>query len=300
MKIFTAREIREKNENKTLKIFLFSILSCVSREKINNMAFTENNGTKIFWTEQGAGEPLLLIAGLGAPHRAWRRIAPLLAKKYRVITFDNRGTGATEFPASELFTIPLMATDAKAVLDSAGIKSAHILGMSMGGMIAQEFALQFPEMTRSLILTVTNCGGRNSIPAAPEVYFALQGGGSTTPEEAFWAMAKFIYDANTPREMLEEDIDSRNGEFTKPENFMRQMHAIISWQGSFDRLEQINAPTLVLHGKTDQLIPSENSKIIADQIQNAKLVELENSSHIFTTDQTEKSAEAILDFLEEN
>ncbi len=261
------------------------------------MAFAENNGTKIFWTEQGAGEPLLLIAGLGAQHRTWRRIAPLLAEKYRVITFDNRGTGETEFPADELFTIPLMASDAKAVLDAANVEAANILGMSMGGMIAQEFALSFPEVTRTLMLTVTACGGRNAIPAKPEVYFALQGGGSTTPEEAFWAMAEFIYDKNTPRQMLEEDLDSRDGQFTKPENFMRQMHAIISWQGSFDRLSKINAPTLVLHGKTDQLIPCENSKILADEIPNSKLVELENSSHIFTTDQTEKSAETILDFL---
>ncbi len=261
------------------------------------MYFAENNGTKIFWTEQGAGEPLLLIAGLGAPHRAWWRIAPKLAEKYRVITFDNRGAGETEFPADELFTLPLMASDAKAVLNAAKTKSAHILGMSMGGMIAQEFALNYPELTRSLMLAVTACGGKHSIPAKPEVYFTLQGGGSSTPEEAFWAMAPFIYDKHTPREMLEEDINSREGEFTKPENFMRQMHAIISWQGSFERLNQINAPTLVLHGKNDQLIPCANSKILADAIPNAKLIELENSSHIFTTDQTEKSAEAILNFI---
>lgn len=263
------------------------------------MSFTENNGTKIFWTEQGAGEPFLLIAGLGAPNRAWRRITPLLAEKYRVITFDNRGTGETEFPAAEPFTIPQMASDAKAVLDAANVESAHILGMSMGGMIAQEFALEFPEMTRSLTLTVTACGGKHSVPAESEVYFTLQGGGLSTPEEAFWAMSKFIYDKNTPREMLEEDIDSRHGQFTKPENFMRQMHAIISWQGSFDRLKQITAPTLVLHGKNDQLIPCANAKILANEIPNAELVELENSSHIFTTDQTEKSIEVIFQFLSE-
>ena len=135
------------------------------------MPFAENNKTKIFWTEQGAGEPLLLIAGLGAPHRAWRRIEPLLAEKYRVITFDNRGTGETEFPTNEPFTILLMASDAKAVLNAAGVESAHILGMSMGGMIAQEFALQFPEMTRTLMLTVTTCGGRNSVPAESRSLF---------------------------------------------------------------------------------------------------------------------------------
>ena len=261
------------------------------------MPFAQNDETKIYYQTQGAGEPLLLIAGLGAPHRAWRRIAPLLAEKFRVITFDNRGTGATEFPADELFTIPLMVRDAKAVLDAENIASAHILGMSMGGMIAQEFALTFPEKTRSLILTVTACGGANSVPAKPEVYFTLQGGNSNTPEEAFWAMSPFIYDKSTPREKLEEDINSREGQFTPPANFMRQMQAIFIWQGSFDRLSKIKVPTLILHGENDQLIPCANAKILADAIPDSKLVELENSSHIFTTDQTEKSAEAILDFL---
>ena len=261
------------------------------------MAFTENNGTKIFWTEQGAGEPLLLISGLGAPHRAWRRVAPLLAERCRVITFDNRGTGDT-VATDEPFSIPTMAADAKAVLDAANVESAHVLGMSMGGMIAQEFALNYPEMTRSLILTVTNCGGSETVHAKPEVYFALQGRGIATPEDAFWAMAEFIYDKTTPREKLAEDLAAREGVFTKPENFMRQLQAIMTWQGTHSRLPKITAPTLVIGGENDQLIPCANSKIIADQIPKAKLIELENSSHIYTTDQPENSVEVILEFLE--
>ncbi len=261
------------------------------------MAFTENNKTKTFWTEQGAGEPLLLIMGLGGSHKEWRRIAPKLAEKYRVILLDNRGVGETVF-TDEPFSIPLMAADAKAVLEAANVESAHILGMSMGGMIAQEFALNYPEMTRSLTLAVTNCGGRESFPPAPEVLFTLSGRGIKTPEEAFWAMAPYIYDETTPRETVAEDLAAREGNFTKPENFMRQLQAIMSWQGTFSRLPNITAPTLVIGGENDQLIPCANSKIIADQIPNAKFVELENSSHIFMTDQTEKSVEAILGFLE--
>ena len=261
------------------------------------MAFAENNGTKIFWTEQGAGEPLLLIMGLGGSHKEWRRIAPLLAEKYRVIMFDNRGVGETVF-TDEPFTIPLMASDAKAVLDAANVESAHLLGMSMGGMIAQEFALEFPEMTRSLILTVTFCGSLEAVHPKPEVLFALQGRGIATLEDAFWAMAPYIYDAGTPREKLAEDLAAREGKFTAPTNFMRQLQAILTWQGTHPRLLNINAPTLVIGGVNDQLIPCANSKIIADQISNSKLIELENSSHIFMTDQTEKSVAAILDFLE--
>ena len=150
------------------------------------MAFTENNGTKIFWTEQGAGEPLLLIMGLGGSHREWRRIAPKLAEKYRVILFDNRGVGETVF-SDEPFSIPLMASDAKAVLDAADVKSAHILGMSMGGMIAQEFALQFPEMTRSLTLDRNRLRRtRSKLQPNPKFISRFKAAAFDTPEDAFW------------------------------------------------------------------------------------------------------------------
>ena len=261
------------------------------------MPYANNNETKIYWEEHGAGEPLLLIMGLGGSRKEWRRLLPALSAKYRVIVFDNRGVGETVFTA-EPFTIPLLAADAKAVLNQANVESAHVLGMSMGGMIAQEFVLNYPEMTRSLILTVTNCGGREAVPAELEVYFALQGRGVATPEDAFWAMAPYIYDKQTPREKLAEDLAAREGKFTTPENFMRQLQAIMTWQGTYQRLSNIKVPTLVIGGRNDRLIPCANSKIIADAIPNAKLVELEDSSHIFPTDQPEKSIEVILGFLQ--
>jgi 3-oxoadipate enol-lactonase len=261
------------------------------------MPYANNEKTKIYWEEHGAGEPLLLIMGLGGSHREWHRLLPELAAKYRVIVFDNRGVGETS-ASGGAFSILLMASDANAVLEATNVASAHVLGMSMGGMIAQEFALNYPEKTRSLILAVTACGGREAVLAKPEVLLTLQGRGIATPEDAFWAMAPFIYDANTPRERLAEDLAVRAGKFTAPENFLRQLQAIVSWQGTHSRLSNIKVPTLVLHGKNDQLIPCANARIFADAIPNAKLVELDGASHIFMTDQPEKSAAAILEFLE--
>ena len=260
------------------------------------MPYAENGETKIYWEESGAGEPLLLIMGLGGTLSEWHRLLPALSAEYRVIVFDNRGVGET-VASDETFSILLMATDARAVLDAANVESAHVLGMSMGGMIAQEFALNYPEKTRSLTLAVTACGGREAVLAEPEVFFALQGRGAGTPEDAFWAMTPFIYDAGTSRETVAEDLAVRAGNFTKPENFMRQIQAIVSWQGTHARLSNIKVPTLILHGKNDRLIPCANARILADQISNAKLVELDDASHIFMTDQPEKSAEAILNFL---
>lgn len=260
------------------------------------MPYANNDETKIYWEESGAGEPLLLIMGLGGSRKEWRRLLPALSAEYRVIFFDNRGVGDTVF-ADQPFTIELMAADAKAVLDAANVESAHIFGMSMGGMIAQEFALAYPETTRSLVLAVTNCGGAETVPAAPEVYSALQKRAAATPEDAFWIAAPFLYDANTPREIVAEDFAAREGVYTKLENYMRQLQAIMLWQGTYARLSNVAAPTLVIGGVNDRLIPCANSKIIADRIPNAKLVELEDSSHIFMTDQPEKSVAEILNFL---
>src|ERR1700691_2723642 len=111
------------------------------------MAFVDNQGVKIYWDEQGQGEPILLIMGLGWASVMWHRSRPVLAKHYRTIALDNRGVGRSDVPAGP-YSIAVMASDAAAVLDAAGVDSAHVYGVSMGGMIAQEFALQYPSRGR--------------------------------------------------------------------------------------------------------------------------------------------------------
>jgi 3-oxoadipate enol-lactonase len=115
------------------------------------MPFVENKSAKLYWDEQGSGEPLLLIMGLSYPSNMWHRSRPILAERFRTIALDNRGVGQSDAPPG-VYSIRLMASDAAAVLDAAGIESAHVFGVSMGGMIAQEFALQYPRRVRSLIL----------------------------------------------------------------------------------------------------------------------------------------------------
>jgi 3-oxoadipate enol-lactonase len=191
-----------------------------------------------------------------------------------------------------------MAADAKAVLDAAGVESAHVIGTSMGGMIAQEFVLNYPESVRSLTLAVTMCGGKESVPADMNVLLTLQSLGTMSATEAFWAMAPFIYDVSTPRSVLEEDLNERLRHSLKPQNYAAQLQAIITWQGTFARLGRIRVPTLVIHGLNDQLIVPQNGRILASAIPNAKLVELENASHMFMADQPERAAATVLSFLE--
>src|SRR5437762_5246418 len=147
------------------------------------MPFINNQGARIYWDEQGVGEHVLLIMGLGYASAMWYRTRPLLAARYRTIALDNRGVGRSDTPPGP-YPIGLMASDAAAVLDAGGIESAHVYGVSMGGMIAQEFTLQYPERVRSLILGCTASGGPHVVRAEPEVNRLLISRGNLSPEEA--------------------------------------------------------------------------------------------------------------------
>ena len=259
------------------------------------MPFINNQGARIYWDEQGEGEPVLLIMGLGYPSAMWYRTRPRLDARYRTIALDNRGVGRSDMPPGP-YPIALMASDAAAVLDAAGIESAHVYGVSMGGMIAQEFTLQYPERVRSLILGCTAAGGPHAVRAQPEVTEFLMARTNQSQEAAAEASVPFIYDSATSRERIDEDLAIRKKWLPKPEAYMAQLHGIVSWE-AYSRLDQITAPTLVIHGLSDRLIPTANGKLIADRIPGAKLVMLPQASHIFTTDQPEAAHHAILEFL---
>ncbi len=258
------------------------------------MPFVENQGTKIYWDEQGQGEPLLLIMGLSYTSAMWLRTRPAMAQRYRTIAFDNRGVGLSDVPPGP-YSIAAMASDAAAVLDAAGVPSAHILGVSMGGMIAQEFALQYPARTRSLILGCTSPGGRSAVFAEGKVLDVLMARGMT-PEQAQEAILPFIYDAATPQEKIDEDTKVRQRSLPTPEGYMAQLQAILAWE-AYSRIDRIKAPTLVIHGKSDQLVPPGNGELIAGRIPGAKLVLLERASHLFFTDQPQAAHKEMLEFL---
>ncbi len=258
------------------------------------MPFVENQGAKIYWDEKGQGAPILLIMGLGYSSLLWHRIRPELAQHFRTIAFDNRGVGLSDVPPGS-YPIATMASDAAAVLDAAGVERAHIFGVSMGGMIAQEFALRYPARARSLILACTSPGGPSAVKAKREVADVLFARGMTWAE-AREAAIPFIYDPATPREKIDEDVRLRSQCLPTPEGYMAQLQGILAWE-SYSRLDQINAPTLVIHGKSDALIPPGNAQLIAERIRGAKLILLDHAGHLFLTDQTAAAQEEILDFL---
>jgi 3-oxoadipate enol-lactonase len=258
------------------------------------MPFVENQGTKIYWDEQGQGAPVLLIMGLGYASALWYRTRPVLAQRYRTVAFDNRGVGLSDVPPGP-YSIATMASDAVAVLDAAGVSDAHVFGVSMGGMIAQEFALQYPARTRSLILGCTSAGGPSAVRSESKVADVLLARGMTL-EQAREAILPYIYDAATPREKIEEDLSLRRRWLPSIEGYMAQLQGILAWE-SYSRIAQIKAPTLVIHGKSDALVPPGNGQLIAARILGARLVLIEHASHLFLTDQTQAAHKEILEFL---
>ena len=259
------------------------------------MPIVDSSGTRIFWNESGAGDPILLIMGLGYAHQMWFRTRPVLDAKFTTIAFDNRGVGASDVPPGP-YPIAQMAADAAAVMSAAGVDRAHVYGVSMGGMIAQQFALDFPDRVNKLILGCTASGGPNAVRATDEVMKVLMARATMTPDEGAEAMVPYIYDASTPRARIDEDLTIRRSVYPTEQGYTAQLQGILAWT-SFDRLGEIKAPTLVIHGQTDELVPPGNGRLIASRIPGAKLVMIPHASHLYTTDQPEMSDEAILDFL---
>lgn len=259
------------------------------------MPYAEHDGARLFWTSEGSGDPLLLIMGLGYAHDMWHRTRAALSPHFRLIMFDNRGVGQSDVPPGP-YTMAQMAGDAAAVLDAAGVDSADVMGFSMGGMIAQEFVLRYPERVRRLVLGCTACGGPKAVRAEKGVSDLLLNRGSMQMEEAMEAGVPFIYDVSTPRERIEEDFAIRRRTFPTAAGYKAQLGAVLAFE-AYSRLSGISAPALVIHGENDRLVPPGNGRLIADSIPGAQWTPIPNASHIFTTDQPELSHAAIHAFL---
>ena len=262
------------------------------------MAQLEHAGASIHWYSVGSGEPLLMLMGLGCSSAMWFRLAPRLARHHRVILMDNRGVGGTDVKYQVVHRVTTMAADVAAVLDAAGESSAHVLGFSMGGMIAQEFALMYPQRLRSLILASTNCGGSNTVLPPSEVWGLLFDKGRMTPEQSLHAMRPYTYDAGTPESLIVEDHQVRLDSYPETRGYQAQLYGLMCWS-SYSRLAQVQSPTLVIHGNNDKLIPPLNADILVRAIASARLVKLGHASHMIATDQLALTADEIRSFLHE-
>ena len=253
----------------------------------------------LYYELHGEGSTLLMINGLGSSVEMWSPFWKRLAERHRVVLFDNVGVGRSTLPEGPL-TIRAMAQHTAGLLDVLDIHSTYVYGASMGGMIAQQLALDYPQRVRALVLGMTTCGGPHSILPGPDTMARMAKVGSPPPgtsvAEVLWSL---VY---TP-EFLEAhrtELAREAGAIRFPtttQGYRLQAEAAMAFN-VYDRLPEVRAPTLVMAGSRDALMPPGNAEIIASRIPGAHLRVFEGAAHAFTREREEESAEAILGFLD--
>ena len=256
--------------------------------------------TRLYWESVGDGPPVLLIHGLGLSGGAWWRTVDALSPDMRVITFDARGIGRSEslMPA---YTTEAMADDAVAVLDHLGIAETHLYGLSLGGMVAQQLTLRHPRRVRSLVLGATHPGGPRVVRPDSEVLAFFRSRAGMAPKDAAWASVPYNYGPRAQEEMMDcitEDIEIRLSNPFNEHAYRAQLFAA-ALHNCFGRLNRIEAPTFVVHGRHDRIIPVENAHLLAERIPDSRLSILQHAGHLYPTEEPE-SDRAIAGFLAGN
>jgi 3-oxoadipate enol-lactonase len=266
---------------------------------------TSKDGVKLRYEVRGSGAPVALIMGFSGSGRAWsERFLNLLKDRFRLVVIDNRGTGESDKP-DVAWTLRDMADDIAAVLEHAKLRQTHIFGISMGGMIAQEYALVYPDRVQRLVLGCTNCGMSHSIPGKPEDLARLMPQPGMSPADAARAAfsvacGKAFTASEAGQKFIEEQlIEAAKYPITPPHTFTRQFGAISGFD-SYARLAQIKAPTLILQGDDDALVPVQNADVLNQGIAGSRKHVLKGVGHMFFWEAPQEAARVAIDFLAAN
>jgi pimeloyl-ACP methyl ester carboxylesterase len=248
---------------------------------------------KIAWSSTGDGPPLLLVQGLGYGAWGWDPVAPGLAERFRVLTFDNRGIGASDKPAGP-YTAAEMAGDALQVLDEAGVERAHLVGASLGGMIAQELAVAAPERVDRLVLCCTTPGGSDAFPLPEQTVKLFQEAAALEPQVA---LRRFVENALAPGVdgVADEVFARRLANPPDPAGWQGQAAAGTTFAGV--DLALVQAPTLVLHGTADNVVDHRNAALLGERIAGARVELVEGGGHLFFWERPEAFVRILAEFL---
>ncbi len=261
------------------------------------MPFAENDGVRLHWGEEGEGTPILLVMGHRYSSAMWYPILPALAAEHRVVWFDNRGTGQSG--ETRKVTLEALAADALAVMDAAGVPRAHIFGVSMGGVIVTEIALQQPGRVRSLIV---GCSGMLTAdkPRMPSILRVLYYAPpwllrwlrpNRNPDKGYGSAASAEAIARDEA-ILAEDRHSVPG-------LVAQAAAIAGYSTTREAVASLTMPALVLHGDEDSVVPIAWGEELAATLPHARFVKLEGAGHNFLVATQAKATAAVLAFLRE-
>lgn len=275
------------------------------------MSVAKVGSVELYYEEHGSGDPLLLIMGLAADSQAWMFQIPDFAQHYRVIAFDNRGVGRSSKPAGP-YSIHEMADETAGLLGVLGIDRAHVVGVSMGGMIAQELVLRHPERVRALVLACTYPEPDADVERTRQ--FTLQQFGGSI--DASGAMHVDLTTLNPMmflqqllpnvfnQSFIEKELPKLMQIFAGALQYGFSMEAILGQVGAVmshkatERLHQIKSPTLVITGDADRLVPPAGSEILAREIPGAKLVKVPGGSHGFNFETPDVFNREVLAFLQ--
>ena len=258
------------------------------------------NDIEIYYKIHGEGFPLVMIHGFSANLDWWpQSIINELSKTFKVILLDNRGAGRTDKPDME-YSIRLFADDTAGLMDALNIKKAFIIGLSMGGMIAQELTLNYPEKVEKLILCGTSCGGsKATTPSAETLKIIMRDRDAITQEEAIreWILKLFSKDfIMNNSEYIENFVQRGLIAPIPPYNYRLQTKAVFQFNAG-RKLKEIKTSTLVLHGKKDIMLPPENAETIYKLIPDAKLHIFDEIGHLIFSEKPKEVLTIVMDFL---
>lgn len=247
------------------------------------------DGARIYYEFQGQGEPLLLIAGQANDHHLWNLVCGDFARHYQVIVYDQRGTGQSDKPEAPPYSTRKFARDAVAVLDHMGAARAHAYGVSMGGAIAQWLGVNYANRVGALVLACSSAGALYGVRRSEEIDAIIAQRDSSRVLDTFftsrWALPRFFL---SMRASLKYSI---------PE-YAQQLHAQAGKEhDAWEWLPLINAPTLILHGSDDQVVPTANAPLLAGRIPNAELCLLPRGRHMFFIEFRKEVDRIVMDFL---
>ncbi len=254
---------------------------------------------ELFYDSQGAGAALVLIPGFASGAWLWHRQTAELSRKFNVITFDPCGISASE-KAPVPLSIASLAEDTAALLDFLRIERAVLLGTSFGGFIAQEFALAFPQRVEKLILACTGYGGKGHVPPAMEVLAAFASTRGLNTEDRMRENLLMAFNQSFVAEHPQEAEDfcrMRAENFVSEEVYLQQLNAALAFDTS-GRVKDITAPTLVLTGDKDIIVPPQNSRNLAAAIPGSELKIISGGSHMFFVEQAEEFNRTVVEFIE--
>jgi pimeloyl-ACP methyl ester carboxylesterase len=261
------------------------------------MPYLQANEIQLYYENQGQGPSLLLIGGLGFGGWIWHRQVSFFSQSFKTITFDNRGSGLSDKP-DENYTIEMLTSDTIGLLDSLRIQRANIVGVSLGGLIAQKLALDYPNRVETLVLCSTVFGGPNVVlPPMEVLQFMAQP--AEGPEERFAKGLRYSFSSDFISQEKEEIefIRKKMSEPRQPDSaYRRQVMAPLGFNVEA-RLMEIKIPTLIVAGSEDKAVPVANAQRLAARIAHSQLHILEGSGHLCFIEASEKFNQLVMEFL---